>query len=143
MPLSFLWGAGLEPGWCFRYPIRRLMFTGGVQAGLHINLVELGDEEVVDQRRVEQNWDKDDLPLTKSDVRQLMNLDGTVSVRGGVQFSLTPWSGLGFELIYDVLSGQGDFSYRKGSIDDNDWTDVPGPTLGQGRLRWMVQYVWK
>ncbi|MEK7394397.1 MAG: hypothetical protein AAB214_17710, partial [Fibrobacterota bacterium] len=145
MPLSFLWGVGLEPGWCFRYPIRRVMLTGGVQAGLHINLVELGDEEVIDQFGNDQTWryDKDDLPLTVSDVRQLMNLDGTVSVRGGVQFSLTPWSGLGLELIYDVLSGQGDFSYRKGSIDDNDWTDVPGPTLGQGRFRWMVQYVWK
>jgi len=145
MPLSFLWGVGFEPGWCFRYPIRRVMFTGGVQAGLHINLVELGDEQVVDQYGHDQTWryDKDDLPLTDSDVRQLMNLDGTVSVRGGVQFSLTPWSGIGLELIYDVLSGQGDFSYRKGSIDDNDWTDVPGPTLGQGRLRWMVQYVWK
>jgi len=121
------------------------MLTGSVQAGLHINLVELGDEEVVDQHGRDQTWryDKDDLPLTDSDVRQMMNFDGTVSVRGGVQFSITPWSGLGFEMIYDVLSGQSDMSYRKGSIDDNDWTDVPGPTLGQGRLRWMLQYVWK
>ena len=145
MPASFLWGAGLEPGWCFRFPIRRLFFTGGIQTGLRFNFIQLGDEEVVDQHGREQTWryDRDELPLTKDDARELMNIDAVVSLRGGLQWSLTPYSGIGLEVMYDVLRGEGGQSYRTGSIDKGDWTDVPGPTTGQGRLRWLVQYVWK
>jgi hypothetical protein len=144
MPTSLLWGFGLEPGWCFRVPIRRLFFTGGAQVGLRFNFIELGEEEVVDQYGNDHTpYDRDDLPLTRSDVRELMSLDGTVSVRGGLQWSLTPWSGLGFEVMYDLLRGEGGMSYRTGSVDKGDWTSVGGPTTGQGRLRWMFQYVWK
>lgn len=145
MPTSFLWGIGLEPGWCFRFPVRRLFFTGGVQAGLRFNFISLGEEEVVDQFGRDQTWrfNEDDLPLTKDDARELMNIDGTVSLRGGLQWSLTPWSGLGFEVMYDLLRGEGGQSYRTGSVDEGDWTSVGGPTTGQGRLRWMLQYVWK
>ena len=145
MPTSLLWGLGFEPGWCFRIPIRRLFFTGGVQAGLRFNFIELGEEQVVDQRGNDQTWryTQAELPLTGSDVRELMNLDGTVSLRGGLQWSLTPWSGIGLEVMYDVLRGEGGMSYRTGSVDKGDWTSVGGPTTGQGRLRWMFQYVWK
>lgn len=144
MPTSFLWGIGLEPGWCFRFPVRRLFFTGGVQAGLRFNFVSLEEEEVVDQfGRDHTPGNTDDLPLTKADARELMNIDGTVSLRGGLQWSLTPWSGLGFEVMYDLLRGEAGQSYRTGSVDEGDWTGVGGPTTGQGRLRWMFQYVWK
>ena len=144
MPASFLWGVGLEPGWCFRFPIRRLFFTGGVQAGLRFNFISLGEEEVVDQFGNDHTpGNTDDLPLTKDDARELMNIDGTVSLRGGLQWSLTPWSGIGLEVMYDILRGEGGQSYRTGSLDQGDWTGVPGPTTGQGRLRWMLQYVWK
>ena len=145
MPTSILWGFGLEPGWCFRVPIRRLFFTGGAQVGLRFNFIELGEERVVDQYGIDRSalYTEDQLPLTGSDARELMNLDATVSVRGGLQWSLTPWSGLGFEVMYDLLRGEGGMSYRTGSVDKGDWTSVPGPTTGQGRLRWMFQYVWK
>lgn len=145
MPTSLLWGVGLEPGWCFRFPVRRLFFTGGIQVGLRFNFIELGEEEVVDQWNHDRTdaWYASDPPLTGSDVRELMNIDGTVSVRGGLQWSLTAWSGLGFEVMFDLLRGEGGMSYRTGSVDKGDWTGVGGPTTGQGRLRWMVQYVWK
>lgn len=144
MPTSLLWGFGLEPGWCFRIPVRRLFFTGGAQVGLRFNFIELGEEEVVDQYGNDRTpYDTDDLPLTRSDARELMSLDGTFSLRGGLQWSLTPWSGLGLEVMYDLLRGEGGMSYRTGSVDKGDWNAVGGPTTGQGRLRWMIQYVWK
>lgn len=145
MPTSLLWGVGLEPGWCFRFPIRRLFFTGGAQVGLRFNFIELGDEQIVDQHnndRTNESYSNDP-PLTRDDIRELMNIDGTVSVRGGLQWSLTPWSGLGFEVMYDLLRGEGGMSYRTGSVEKGDWTGVGGPTTGEGRLRWMFQYVWK
>ncbi len=145
MPTSLLWGFGLEPGWTFRVPIRRLFFTGGAQVGLRMNFVELGSERVVDQFGNDwtSTYKQEDLPLTKTDIRELMNLDGTVSVRGGLEWSITPWSGIGLEVMYDVLRGAGGMDYRVGSVDNGDWNSVKGATTGQGRLRWMIQYVWK
>jgi hypothetical protein len=77
-------------------------------------------------------------------INWLRNFEGVVTVHGGVSWSLTPWSGLGVEVAYDWLDGRSDWEYGSGKdYYDADWTSVSGPTAGQGRLRWLFQYVWK
>jgi hypothetical protein len=128
---SLLFGWGIEPGWETRWNIRRTFFSAGAQVGLRMNTVFLSSADPVsDQYDQNINW--------------LRNFEGVVTVHGGVSWSLTPWSGIGLEVAYDWLDGRSDWEYGAGKdYYSADWTSVSGPTAGQGRLRWLFQYVWK
>ncbi len=125
-----LFGWGIEPGWETRWNIRRTFFSAGAQVGLRMNTVFLSPSNDPVQDTMKINW--------------LRNFEGVVTVHGGVSWSLTPWSGIGVEVAYDWLDGRSDWDRGSGDNYYNaDWTPVPGPTTGQGRLRWLFQYVWK
>lgn len=128
---GLLFGWGIEPGWETRWNIRRAFFTAGAQVGLRMNTVFLSSP---DQGSL----------LYDQNINWLRNFEGVVTLHGGVSWSLTPWSGVGVEVAYDWLDGRSDWECGSGnSYYDADWTSVPGPTAGQGRLRWLFQYVWK
>lgn len=128
---GLLFGWGIEPGWETRWNIRRAFFTAGAQVGLRMNTVFLSS---ADQGSL----------LYDQNINWLRNFEGVVTLHGGISWSLTPWSGVGVEVAYDWLDGRSDWEYGSGnSYYDANWNSVPGPTAGQGRLRWLFQYVWK
>ena len=128
---GLLFGWGIEPGWETRWNIRRTFFSAGAQVGLRMNTVFLSSSD--------QNS-----PQYDQNINWLRNFEGVVTVHGGLSWSLTPWSGVGVEVAYDWLDGRSDWEYGAGKdLYNADWTSVGGPTAGEGRLRWLFQYVWK
>ena len=137
---GLLTGWGIEPGWAWRGNVRRLFYEVGAQAGLRANLVFLSGN-------VYTNTPYDDPTTTQlyqDNANWLQNFEFLVSLHGGLSWSLTPWSGIGVEADYDLLDGRTDWEYGTGNnLYNADWHSVPGPTVGEARLRFLLQYVWK
>jgi len=136
---GLLTGWGIEPGWSWRGNVRRLFYEVGAQAGLRANLVFLSGNVYTNYGDYGSNTQ-----LYKDNANWLENVEFLVALHGGLSWSLTPWSGIGLEVDYDLLDGRTDWQYGTGNnLYNADWTSVPGPTVGEARLRFLVQYVWK
>jgi hypothetical protein len=136
---GLLAGWGLEPGWSWRGNVRRLFYEVGAQAGLRANLVFLSGNVYTNY-----GYDGSTTQLYQDNANWLQNFEFLVSLHGGLSWSLTPWSGIGLEADYDLLDGRTDWEVGTGNnLYNADWTSVPGPTVGEARLRFLIQYVWK
>jgi hypothetical protein len=142
---GLLYGFGLEPGLHFRGNIRRVFLSAGIQAGVRMDWMGLSNEDrVVDRSWGEHPDSSRATPLADDDVNWLRNVEGVVSLHGGLQISLTPWSGLGLDVGWDWLLGRSGWDYGAGrDFYDADWIPVTGTVAGQQRLRWQFQYIWK
>jgi len=137
---GLLAGWGIEPGWAWRGNVRRLFYEVGAQAGLRANLVFLSNSVST----INNSVDPSTTQLYQDNANWLQNFEFLVSLHGGLSWSLTPWSGIGLEVDYDLLDGRTDWEYGTGNnLYNADWTSVPGPTVGEARLKFLLQYVWK
>jgi len=137
---GLLAGWGIEPGWAWRGNVRRLFYEVGAQAGVRANLVFLSNSVST----IDNNVDPSTTQLYQDNANWLQNFEFLVSLHGGLSWSLTPWSGIGVEADYDLLDGRTDWEVGTGNnLYNADWHSVSGPTVGEARLRFLLQYVWK